>query len=299
MEKVGRASLILKWSRRIRRTLMLVVLAYLLVCIFVWATQRHRIFEPYAALQSNPERMGVKFDTLSIPSGTGTEHGDLDAWWLPSTRADAPTILYLHGNDKNMGYSRDIDRAVRLNLLGYNVLTLDYRGYGKSTGGEPSETKVYEDAEATWNYLIKQRAANPKRTFIFGHSLGGAIAIELAIHHPEAAGIIAESTFTSMTDVVKRKVPFLPVDLLLNQRFESLRKVGKLRIPLLIIHGTWDKLVPYQMGQRLYDAAPQPKIMKLVANGEHNNTDVIASVECNQALNEFIQRYSGSVPSQQ
>lgn len=299
MEKVGTTSVILKWSRRIRWTLMLLVLAYLLVCIIAWAMQRHRIYDPYPALQSNPERMGIKFDSLSIPSGSGAEHGDLDAWWLPAAHADAPTILYLHGNDKNMGYSRDIDRVVRLNLLGYNVLTFDYRGYGKSTGGKPTESKVYEDAEAAWNYLIKQRAGNPKRTFIFGHSLGGAIAIELAIHHPEAAGIIAESTFTSMEEVIVRKVPFLPVDLLLNQRFDSLHKVGKLRIPLLLIHGTWDKLVPYEMSQRLYDAAPQPKMLKLIANGEHNNTDVIASVECNQILNEFIQRYSGSVPSQQ
>lgn len=299
MEKAGRSGIILKWSRRIRWTLMLLVLAYVLLCIFAWAMQRHRIFDPYAALQSNPERMGVKFDTVSIPSGSSTEHGDLDAWWLPSTKPDAPVILYLHGNDKNMGYSRDIDRVVRLNLLGYNVLTFDYRGYGRSTGGEPSETKVYEDAEAAWNYLVKQRSTNPKRIFIFGHSLGGAIAIELATRHPEAAGIIAESTFTSMAEVVERKVPFLPVELLLNQRFESLHKIGKLRIPLLLIHGTWDKLVPYQMSQRLFEAAPQPKILKLVANGEHNNTDVIASVECNQALNEFIQRYSGSVSTQQ
>jgi len=234
----------------------------------------------------------MKFEEVHVPSGSGTEHGDLYGWWIPADNNNAPTLLYLHGNDKNIGYAHDIDRVARLHNMGYNLLTVDYRGYGKSTGGEPAESKIYEDAEATWGYLIKQRVSDPKRTFIYGHSLGSAIAIDLAVHHPEAAGIIAESNFTSMVDMAKREYPYLPVEPLLNQRFDSLEKIHNLKIPILLIHGTWDRLVPYEMSQRLYDNAPQPKTLKLIEGGEHGNCSIIAPLEYRAAVSEFIQRYT-------
>jgi pimeloyl-ACP methyl ester carboxylesterase len=292
MEKAGRTGVILKWSRRVRWTLMLAVLAYCLVCTYLWATQRQKIFVPAAVLQTTPDRLGMKYEEVHIPSGSGTERGDIDAWWIPSERPDATTILYFHGNDKNMGHAHDVDCAARLHGMGYNLLMIDYRGYGKSTGGEPSEAKVYEDAEASWNYLIKQRASDPKRTFIYGHSLGSAIAIELAVHHPEAAGIIAESAFTSMVEMGKRKYPYLPVEPLLNQRFDSLAKAGSLKIPFLLIHGTWDKLIPYQMSQQLFAKAPQPKSLKLIEGGQHQNVALVAPLEYRAAVSEFIQRYA-------
>lgn len=289
MEKAGWSGVIVKWSRRIRWTLMMLVLIYVLVCAYLWATQRHQIFLPTFKIQTTPERLGIRFDEVHIPSGKGVEQGDLYAWWIPSASAEAPTILYLHGNDKNIGHAHDVDCVARLHNMGYNLLTVDYRGYGKSTGGEPSEAKMYEDVEAAWNYLIKQRANDPKRTFIYGHSLGGAIAIDLAVHHPEAAGIIAESTFTSMIEMAKHKYPYMPVEPLLNQRFDSINKLSSLKIPLLLIHGTWDRLVPYQMSQRLYENAPQPKFLRLIEGGEHNNDAIIAPMEYRAAVSEFIQ----------
>jgi fermentation-respiration switch protein FrsA (DUF1100 family) len=292
MEKAGRTGVILKWSRRIRWTLMLLMTAYILACTYMWATQRHYIFVPKSLLQTSPDRLGMKFDEIHIPSGSGTEHGDLYGWWIPADDNNAPTLLYLHGNDKNIGYAHDIDRVARLHSMGYNLLTIDYRGYGKSTGGEPEEFKVYEDAEAAWTYLIKQRACDPKRIFIYGHSLGSAVAIDLAVHHPEAAGIIAESGFTSMINMAKLEYPYLPVEFLLNQRFDSMEKIHGLKIPILLIHGTWDRLVPYQMSQRLYDNAPQPKTLKLVEGGEHGNISIIAPLEFRAAVSEFIQRNS-------
>ncbi len=282
--------MILKWSRRIRWTLMLAVLAYMAVCVRMWSAQRQYVFEPRPELQTTPERIGLKAEEVHIPSGNGVERGDLYAWWIPAERADAPTMLYLHGNDKNIGNARDLDRVMRLHSMGFNLLTVDYRGYGKSTGGEPTEAKVYEDAEVSWNYLIKNRADDPKRTFIYGHSLGGAIAIDLAEHHPEAAGIIAESTFTSMVDMGKRKYAYMPVDLLLNQRFDSLSKVSHLKIPLLLIHGTWDRRVPYQMSQRLFERAAQPKFQKLIEGGQHEDNGCVAPQEYRSAVNEFVQR---------
>lgn len=292
MEKVGRTSVILKWSRRIRWSLMLVLLTYLLLCAYMWATQQYFVFKPRPLLQTTPDRLGLKFKEVHIPSGSGAEQGDLFGWWLPAENDDAPTLLYLHGNDKNISAATDLDRAARLRGMGYNLLMVDYRGYGKSTGGYPSETKVYEDAEASWSYLIKQQSRDPKRTFIYGHSLGGAIAIELAKRHPEAAGLIAESNFTSMADMGHRQYPWLPAEQLLNQRFDSLSKVSTLKLPVLFIHGTWDKLIPYQMSQRLFESAPQPKSLVLIEGGEHGNTSLIAPLEYRAAVGDFVQHYA-------
>jgi uncharacterized protein len=290
MEKTGATSVILRWSKRIRRVLMMAVLAYLGACAYMWETQRQHIFEPGAMLQSTPGRLGLKFEEVHIPSGSGPDHGDLFAWWIPADNPDAPAVLYLHGNDKNIGAAHDLDNARRFHAMGYSLLMVDYRGYGKSTGGDPDEAKVYEDAEAAWNYLVKRRNLDPKRSFIYGHSLGGAIAINLATHHPEAGGVIAESTFTSMKDMAAREYPFLPVDLLLNQRFDSIDKIRHLKIPLLLIHGTWDRLVPYQMSERLFERAPQPKFLKLITDGNHSNDALVAPLEYRAAVEEFIRR---------
>jgi fermentation-respiration switch protein FrsA (DUF1100 family) len=295
VENAGRTDLILKWSRRLRWALMLAVLAYLGVCLNMWMVQRQRIFEPQAQLQTTPERLGLKFEEIHIPSGSGADQGDLFAWWIPAEDATAPTLLYLHGNAKNIGAAHDLDNAKRLHSMGYSLLMVDYRGYGKSTGGEPTEAKVYEDAESAWRYLTGQRKIESKNIFIYGHSLGGAIAINLAMHHAEAGGIIAENTFTSMADMAERNYAYLPVDLLLNQRFDSMSKIRRLKIPLLIIFGTWDEKIPYQMSQRLFASAQQPKFLKKIEGGEHSNCDLVAPLEYRAAVTEFIQRTTRKV----
>jgi pimeloyl-ACP methyl ester carboxylesterase len=270
----------------------LALVSYAAICIYLWHTQRQKIFEPTAVLQTNPARLGIAYEEVLIPSGSGSERGELYGWWIPAGKADAPTILFLHGNDKNVSHVHDVATAARMHNQGYNLLLIDYRGYGKSTGGEPSEAKVYEDAEAAWNYLIKQRSRSPQRTFIYGHSLGGAIAIDLAVHHPEAAGVITESTFTRMVDMAKREYAYLPVDPLLNQRFDTLDKVSQLKIPVLFIHGTWDRKIPYQMSEQLFKQAPQPKYLKLIESGEHDNSGVMGMVEYLDAFNTFIRKYA-------
>ncbi|MDE2117767.1 MAG: alpha/beta fold hydrolase [Betaproteobacteria bacterium] len=256
----------------------------------MWSTQRQHIFEPEPLLQTTPDRIGMRYEEVRIPSGSGAEQGELHGWWIAAVQSRVPTVLYLHGNSRNISHS--IEQAVRLHRLGLNVLLVDYRGYGKSSGGEPSEAKVYEDAEAAWNYLIKQRATAPQQIFIYGHSLGAAIGIDLAVRHPEAAGLIAESGFTSMPAMVEREYSYLPVDRILNQRFDSLDKVGKLKIPVLFIHGTWDRKVPYQMSQQLFDRAPQPKSLQLIEGGEHSNNGGIAWVEYRDTLNAFVHKYA-------
>ncbi|MEO6975749.1 MAG: alpha/beta hydrolase [Gallionella sp.] len=280
----------ISWTRRISISVAAIALLYAAGCAYMWATQRDHIFEPELLLQTTPDRLGMKFDDLRIPVGSGADKGELQAWWVPAAHSNAPTFLYLHGNYRNL--SDHLEHALHLHMLGYNVLVADYRGYGNSTGGKPSEAKVYEDAEAAWQYLIKVRGVKPGQAFIYGHSLGGAIAIDLAVHHPEAAGLITESTFTSMEAMGELEYSYLPVGLLLNQRFDSLKKISRLKIPVLLIQGTWDKRVPVRMAQQLYDAAPQPKALILVKGGEHSNSATIGWIDYRDAVTGFVKKYA-------
>ncbi len=278
------------FRRRWTIPLAAIVVLLLGTGVYLVATQQSLVFEPSPRMQTTPDRVGLKYEDVRIASGTGSERGELNAWWIPAERPLAPTFLYLHGNDNNIGHVREVEYARGFHGMGYNLLMIDYRGYGESTGGRPSEAKMYEDAESAWNYLITQRALAPRLVFIYGHSLGGAVAIDLAVRHPEAAGVIEESSFTSIRAMGAAKFGFAPPDVLLNSRFDSLGKISRLKIPLLIIHGTWDKLIPYQMAQQLFDAAPQPKTLKLIEGGEHQNTCFVSRVECGEAFSSFVRQ---------
>jgi pimeloyl-ACP methyl ester carboxylesterase len=271
---------------------LVVLLPYVGVCAYIWETQRQHIFKASAQLEAAPDRKGMTFEEVHIPVGSGSDRGALYGWWIPAAHSTAPTLLYLHGNGDNIGGEGNLDSAGWMHRMGYNVLMVDYRGYGKSTGGEPSEAKVYEDAEAAWEYLIRQRGCAPPRTFIYGYSLGGAVAIELAIHHPEAAGLIVESTFTTMSAMGKLAYGYLPVDLLLNQYFDSVDKVGKLKIPASFIHGMKDRRVPYQMSQQLFERTPQPKYLTLIEGGGHGNGSAIGGAAYRESFTAFVRKYA-------
>ena len=298
--------------KRVMRGVGALAVIYVLICIYMWTAQRQIIFVPEPELQTTPDRNGMRYQEVRIPSGSGEDRGELHGWWIPAQQADSaqgdqtrdqtrdqssaqnvesgPVLLYLHGNYRNIGYNAE--HAMRLHSLGYNLLLIDYRGYGKSSGGDPSEDKVYEDAEAAWEYLIKQRGVATQRIFIYGHSLGGAIAIDLAVRHSEAAGLIAESTFTSIVAMAQRDYPWLPVAQLLSQKFDSLDKVSKLKIPALFIHGTWDKKIPYEMSRHLFEQTPEPKYLKLIEGGEHSNNSGIAWQEYRNTLTAFVQKHT-------
>ncbi len=194
-------------------------------------------------------------------------------------------MLYLHGARWNLTGS--VTRIDRWRALGFSVLAVDYRGFGESTDVAPTEQRSYEDAEAAWDYLAKM--APGKRRFIVGHSLGGAIATELALRRPEAAGLVLEATFTSVSDMVKQSAwGFLPVSLILTQRFDTLAKIGQVRMPVLVAHGTRDTIVPFAMGERLYAAAPGPKRFIRVEGAGHHNLSGYAYGQYRTALRELF-----------
>ncbi len=201
-----------------------------------------------------------------MPVGDGTQK--LHAWWLESPRPGAPVVLYLHGARWNLTGS--VTRIERWRELGFAVFAVDYRGFWRSTDVAPTEAYAYEDAEAAWEYLA--RLAPGRRRFIVGHSLGGAIAVDLARRHPEAAGLVLEATFTSVRDMIDQSPwGFLPVGLLLTQKFDTLSKIGEVKMPVLVTHGTRDSIVPFAMGERLFNAAHEPKRFVRVEGAGHHN----------------------------
>jgi pimeloyl-ACP methyl ester carboxylesterase len=269
---------------------VLLIAGYGGAALYLWANQRELIFMPSRGEQQTPAVLHLKYREIWLPvdeSKTSFLHG----WWLPAGDPGASALLYLHGSDQNIG--ANVERVARLRQMGFSVLVVDYRGYGKSGGAFPSEATVYEDAETMWRCLIHERRVDPGHAFIYGHSLGGAIAIELALHHPEAAGLIVESTFTSIRDLAANRYWMFPVDWidrLLNQRFDALAEIPRVRVPVLFIHGTADTEVPFTMSERLFTAARGFKWLTLIPGGGHEDDVTVGGIQYTKAVVDFAQK---------
>lgn len=242
-------------------------------------------------IEATPKFFNLEYQQVWLPVRTKSRLVErIYAWWIPASGSNSPVLLYLHGNGINIG--ANVAHANRFHQLGFSVLLPDYRGYGQSEGSFPTEASVYQDAVAAWDYLVHERKIQPERIFLYGHSLGGAVAIDLAVKHPDAAGLIVESSFTSIRDIVDYQSIYriFPIDLILHQRFGSIRKVHLLALPVLFIHGTADLQVPASMSQQLYEAAPQPKQLVLIPEAGHNNTAEIAGDKYFQVVQKFVQQ---------
>jgi fermentation-respiration switch protein FrsA (DUF1100 family) len=231
---------------------------------------------------------------LYLPVSGAPDAQKIHAWWWPAADPNAPVVYYLHGARWNL--TGHVRRMEQLRHFGFSVFAIDYRGFGKSDGDLPSEQMSYEDAAVGWTWLAKQ-VPEPSRRFIYGHSLGGAVAIDLAARlaaqdkgKPQARGLIVESTFTSLPDIAAELTwSWLPTRLLLTQRFDSIDKVRSVDVPILFVHGTGDRYVPARFSQALYEAAPGPKKLLLIENGGHNNAMWIGDGEYQSAFAEFFQ----------
>jgi uncharacterized protein len=197
----------------------------------------------------------------------------------------SPVLLYLHGARWNVVGSAW--RIERMRELGFTVVAVDYRGFGKSGIERPSEAKSYEDAQAAWQWIAEKYPDQER--YIFGHSLGGAIAIELATRVSDERGTLVEGTFTSIPDVFSTmKYGWLPVGWLITQRFNSEKKVAKIGSPLLVVHGSEDRLIAPALGKRLFEAAQSPKRFELVQGGSHHNTNGLGQAQYRTALKEMF-----------
>ena len=273
---------------------LVLAFAVLAGCATLDEQQRGWIFQPSdrswgasAELAKDMKNVWINFD-----SETTGRPVKLHGLWLPADAgqlawngAKAPLLLLLHGARWNVEGSAP--RIRHMQELGFSVLAIDYRGFGKSSPDLPSENTASEDARAAWDWLSAQHPHQPR--YIFGHSLGGAVAIELASKVDDEAGTIVESTFTSIADVVSTmKWGWLPLRALITQPFDSLDKVARLGSPLLVVHGSNDTLILPSLGRKLYDAAQAPKAFVLVEGGSHHSTNTLGQAQYRVALAQLF-----------
>lgn len=255
-------------------------------CAIVDWEQRRWIFQPVdhtwrPALEAAQGMQDVWIDFVSAHPEQAGERVRLHALWLPQADPAAPVALFLHGVRWDVRAS-----ALRMRLLhahGFAVLGLDYRGFGRSSDAMPSESLVAEDARAAWEWLAQ---AQPQaRRFVYGHSLGAAVAVRLAQEVSDEAGLIVEGGFTSTLDVLRStRWGWLPVSALVTQHFDAGARIGQVGSPVLVIHGSEDTMVAPRLGRELYERAAEPKRFVLVEGAVHENTGELGHAQIGAAL---------------
>jgi len=219
------------------------------------------LYFPDRNVTRSPDSLGLQWDSRSVIAEDGTH---IRAWHLKARGQKPPLVIYLHGNGGNIGDY--LDEASVLVHMGLDVLMVEYRGYGES-GGSPSEKGFYMDARAAYDFAVGELGAS--RVVAFGRSLGTAVAADLAVNRPVAA-LILESPFTSGVEIGKEKFPWLPVRLIMTQKYDTFSKISRLKCPLLVLHSPDDEIVPFRMGRRLFETAAVPKAF-VELRGGHND----------------------------
>ena len=222
-------------------------------------------------MELTPADADLPYSDLEIATDDGER---LHGWWIPARGGAAGHVLLCHGNAGNVGDR--LPHAALLTAAGFDVLLFDYRGYGRSSG-RPGEDGTYRDARAARAELLEQPGVDVARVLYVGESLGGAVSLALALE-ALPAGLVLQSTFTSIRDMARRHYPFIP-RALVPDAYPSLSRIGGLRAPLLVIHGERDGIVPPMHAEELFAAAPEPKQLHRIAGAGHNDLLTLAGEE--------------------
>ena len=273
--------------RRMRAWHGVAVVALLLSgCAYLETRQGDWIFNPVQGDWRGYRGLPAGVEEVWIPVGTKGEK--IHAWWSPRADANAPQLLYLHGARWNL--SGSVTRIPRWNEMGFSVLAIDYRGFGKSVfvdAAAPTEQSANEDAEAAWRYLVARNGR--AKSFVFGHSLGCSMAVHLALKETNIKGLVLEGAFTSIPEMISEtKWGFLPIKFLVTQRFDNLARIADVKVPILFAHGTADSVVPFTMSERLYAATKAAKRFLRAEGGTHHNLAASHFGEYRQAVLELF-----------
>jgi fermentation-respiration switch protein FrsA (DUF1100 family) len=280
------------------RTLkMIAVLLLSLIVVFaLWLrwNEPNMIYYPDRHIDQTPDQVGFKYEDVTLTTSDGVR---INGWYLPSPEpANANpgatlTVLLFHGNAGNM--SHRFEKLAVLRELGVDTFIIDYRGYGRS-GGKPDEQGTYRDARAAYDHLIQQRKLSPRSIVVYGESLGSAVAADLATK-VNVGGLILEEAFTSVGDVGQKMFPFLPIRWLVWNKYDTLSKMPRVKVPLLIFHSRDDELFSLRHAQRLLAAANDPKQL-VELRGNHNDAFLVSASIYHDALQKFFATVAATTP---
>jgi fermentation-respiration switch protein FrsA (DUF1100 family) len=248
----------------------------------VWVLQRRMIYFPL------PQDVPRAASALERAEDVTFETADwlrLNGWFASPAQSNGATVLIFNGNAGDRSSRAPL--AAALTRAGFSVLLFDYRGYGCNPG-QPTEPGLVADARAARQYVSSRADVDPARLVYFGESLGGAVAVALAVEQPPAA-LVLRSPFTSLAEMARLQFPFLPT-FLLRDRFESLNQIGRADCRLLVITGDRDSVVPPAQSRRLYKAAPGPKRFVLIAGADHNDYELLAGQQLITEVTQFLEQ---------
>lgn len=258
-------------------------LGYVAAALWIYARQSRRIYRPMREIVTRPDAHGYAYEDLTLRSADGVR---LSAWYVPNPAARR-VLMFFHGNTRNISHC--MDSVALFQRLGFSAFLFDYRGYGLSEG-HPAEAGTYLDAQAAWEYLLRERGLAPDDIVVLGRSLGAAIASWLVARHTPRA-LVMESTFTSLPAVAADRHPWLPARMLTRYRYPVDEHLRDIRCPVLIVHSRADEIVPFHHAQRLFEIAPGPKEL-LEIRGMHYNGYRTTGARYEEGLASFLSRYA-------
>ncbi len=264
------------------------LLFWLIIFIIFFLTgiryiERHSIFFPMREMYATPAQAGLPYEEVYFET---SDNKRLNGWFILNKEAKF-VILFCHGNAGNI--SHRIEKMSILHNLGVNIFIFDYRGYGKSQG-KPSESGLYRDAEAAYKYLVEERKISKDDIVLYGESIGSAVIIDLA-KKADVKALITEEAFTSIKDMAKMAYPFLP-HFIFSSRFDCVSKIKDITCDKLIIHSIDDEIVPFYLGERLFDAARPPKKF-LRIRGSHNTAFLDSEEQFREGIKAFLEGLRG------
>ncbi|HIN34147.1 MAG TPA: alpha/beta hydrolase [Dehalococcoidia bacterium] len=260
-------------------------LAYGVISIVLWTQLEKRfVFFPVAELLYTPNDVNLEYEDVRIQTSDGLA---LQGWFISGKAETGPNVtwLWFHGNGGNIGH-RIGELALAHHRTEANIFIFDYRGYGESEGA-PSEKGTYLDSRAVMEYLSSRSDVDSGRIVYLGHSLGAAVAVELALTQPPMAMVLV-SPFASVHDMANLTLPFSPIGWLLRNHYDSISRIQQLDVPVLVLHGDQDETVPINQGRKLYRAANQPKRFQVLEGAAHNNTFEVAPEQYWGTIEAFL-----------
>ncbi|MAF37571.1 MAG: alpha/beta hydrolase [Chloroflexi bacterium] len=271
------------------RVLVGASIVYGVIFIVLWTQLEKRfVFFPVAELLYTPNDVNLQYEDVRIQTSDSLE---LQGWFVPGEpeAASGPdsnvTWLWFHGNGGNIGH-RIGELALAHHRTGANIFIFDYRGYGESEG-TASEQGTYLDSSAVIEYLASRPDVDSDRIVYLGHSLGAAVALELALTRPPLAMVLV-SPFASVRDMANLTLPFPPAGWLVRSHYDSISRIRQIDVPILVLHGDQDETVPISQGRKLYEAANQPKRFQTLEGAAHNDTYEVAGEQYWGAIESFL-----------